>query len=389
MAERRRTYLDHNATSPLRPQAGEALVRAHALPGNASSVHAEGRAARAVIEQARETVAALIGGASRSVVFTSGGTEANNTVLSPSFRRVGQEGAALLLVGAVEHPSVLDGHRFAPGAVERIPVDGQGRVDLLWLEDRLRRADGQRVLVSVQMANNETGILQPVTEAARLVHERQGLIHSDAVQAAGKVPVDMQALGVDAITLSAHKLGGPKGAGAIVFAEGVEIAERLIRGGGQERGSRAGTENVAAIAGFGAAAAIAGEDCQAGADRLRALRDEAEAHLCRIAPDAVVFGREADRLPNTLTFAIPGLRAETALIAFDLDGLAVSSGSACSSGKVKRSHVLTAMGVDPVLAEGAIRVSFGWNSSKEDVFGFAETCEKVVATLYKRRANAA
>jgi cysteine desulfurase len=191
------------------------------------------------------------------------------------------------------------------------------------------------------------------------------------------------------MTLSAHKLGGPKGAGALVLAEGLEVADRLVRGGGQERGSRAGTENVAAIAGFGMAADLAGGELGDAPERLRALRDEAELHLRRIAPDAVVFAAAAERLPNTLTFAVPGLRAETALIAFDLAGLALSSGSACSSGKVKRSHVLSAMGVDARLSEGAIRVSFGWNSTKEDVFGFVGACETVVAALYKRRANAA
>jgi cysteine desulfurase len=273
--------------------------------------------------------------------------------------------------------------------VERIPVLADGAIDLSWLADRLDRAGGRRALVSLQAANNETGVLQPVAAAVRLVREHGGLVHTDAVQAAGKVPLDLEVLEADAMSLSAHKLGGPKGAGAIVLAEGIEMADRLVRGGGQERGSRAGTENVAAIVGFGVAAELARRERTDLAARVRSLRDEAERHLVRIAPDAVVFGAGSERLPNTLAFAIPGLRAETALIAFDLEGVAVSSGSACSSGKVKRSHVLAAMGVDPSLAEGAIRVSFGWNSTKEDVMRFAGTCEKVVATLYKRRANAA
>jgi len=389
MANGQRTYLDHNATSPLRPEVAEAMVRAHSLPGNASSVHAEGRAARAAIEAARESVAALVGAKAKNVVFTSGGTEANNTILSPSFRRIGQEGPTLLLVGSVEHPSVLDGHRFPGGAVERIPALADGIVDVAWIEQRLARAGAGRVLLSLQVANNETGVLQPIAETARLVHEHGGLFHADAVQAAGKVPVGMAESGFDALTISAHKIGGPKGAGAILLADGVEIADRLVRGGGQERGSRAGTENVAAIVGFGVAAEIARREIDDLSLRLRALRDEAEQHLRRIAPDAVVFGANAERLPNTLAFAIPGLRAETALIAFDLEGVALSSGSACSSGKVKRSHVLSAMNVDPALTEGAIRVSFGWNSTKEDVIRFVMTCEKVIATLYKRRANAA
>lgn len=389
MAGSARSYLDHNATSALRPEAAEAMARAQQLPGNASSVHAEGRAARAVIEAARDQVAALVGASAKNVIFTSGGTEANNTVLSPAFRRAGEEGAAILLAGAAEHPCVLDGHRFASEAVDRIPVDRSGRVDLAWLEARLDQSE-RRVLVSIQLANNETGVMQPVAEAAALAHARGGLVHTDAVQAAGKVPLDLAALGVDALTLSAHKLGGPKGVGAIVLAsDRLEIAERLVRGGGQERGYRAGTENVAAIVGFGAAAEAARLALAQESVRIAALRDEAETELRRIAPDAVVFGADVPRLPNTFAFAVPALRAETALIAFDLAGVALSSGSACSSGKVKRSHVLQAMGVEPALAEGAIRVSLGWNSTKEDVFLFVKACESVVASLYRRRANAA
>ncbi len=389
MAGSARSYLDHNATSALRPEAAEAMARAQQLPGNASSVHAEGRAARAVIEAARDQVAALVGASAKNVIFTSGGTEANNTVLSPAFRRAGEEGAAILLAGAAEHPCVLDGHRFASEAVDRIPVDRSGRVDLAWLEARLDQSE-RRVLVSIQLANNETGVMQPVAEAAALAHARGGLVHTDAVQAAGKVPLDLAALGVDALTLSAHKLGGPKGVGAIVLAsDRLEIAERLVRGGGQERGYRAGTENVAAIVGFGAAAEAARLALAQESVRIAALRDEAETELRRIAPDAVVFGADVPRLPNTFAFAVPALRAETALIAFDLAGVALSSGSACSSGKVKRSHVLQAMGVELALAEGAIRVSLGWNSTKEDVFLFVKACESVVASLYRRRANAA
>jgi cysteine desulfurase len=389
MAEIRRTYLDHNATSPIRPEAAEALLRVLELPGNASSVHAEGRAARAALEAAREQVARLAGTDAKAVVFTSGGTEANNLALSPTLRRIGAGDSDLLLVGATEHPSVLQGHRFPEERVETVPVDRSGRVDLAWLEQRLVRHSREGTLVSIQAANNETGVLQPVAEASAVAHRHGALLHVDAVQAAGKIRLDLQSLGADAITLSAHKLGGPKGAGALILRDGVEIGTRLVRGGGQERGSRAGTENVAALAGFGAAAEAALRDLDDLASRLREFRDAAEAELVRIAPDAVVFSGDAPRLPNALAFAVPGLKAETALIAFDLAGVAVSSGSACSSGKVKRSHVLDAMGLDPALAEGAIRVSFGWNSTKEDVFSFGKTCERVVSTLYKRRASAA
>ncbi|HEY8381796.1 MAG TPA: cysteine desulfurase family protein [Microvirga sp.] len=388
MAAGPRSYLDHNATGPLRPEAAAAVVRALDLVGNPSSIHAEGRAARAAIEAAREQVAALVGALSKNVVFTSGGTEAANLVLSPTFRRAGEAGATRLLVGATEHPCILAGHRFG-AAVETIPVDPDGVVDLAWLERRLAEL-GERVLVSIQLANNETGTLQPVAEAARLVRAAGGLIHTDAVQAAGRVAVDMAALGVDAITLSAHKLGGPKGVGALVLAsDRFEIADRLVRGGGQERGARAGTENVPGILGFGAAAEAAKAALEAEMPRLRRLRDEAESALRRLAADAVVFGVRAERLPNTFAFAVPGLKAETALIAFDLAGVALSSGSACSSGKVAASAVLSAMGVEPALAAGALRVSLGWNSTETDVSRFAEACGRVVDTLYKRRANAA
>ena len=385
-----RIYLDHNATAPLRPGAAEAMARAAALVGNPSSVHAEGRAARAAVERAREEVAALLGVAPKLVIFTSGGTEANNAVLSPSLRRRAQAGPVrALLAGAAEHPSVLDGHRFPAEAVERMPVDRNGIVDLAWLEQRLAGLAGP-ALVSVQAANNETGVVQPVAEAARLVHARGGILHCDAVQAAGKVPVILEALSADVATLSAHKLGGPKGVGAIVFAsDEIELGGRLVRGGGQERGYRAGTENVAGIVGFGAAAKAAASELERQAERLRGLRDACEAELCRIAPTTVVFGAAVERLPNTLAFAIPGVSAETALIRFDLAGLAVSSGSACSSGKVKRSHVMEAMGVAPALAAGAIRVSLGWSSTEEDVRRFVEACQTLAATPYKPRADAA
>jgi cysteine desulfurase len=391
MSERARSYLDHNATAPIRPEAAEAVAQASRLAGNPSSVHAEGRAARAAVEAAREKVARLVGADPRNVIFTSGGTEAANAVLSPGLhRRVEQGGPARLLAGAGEHPCVLDGHRFAPEAFERIPLDRDGIIDLGWLEARLGRAAGEGVLVSIQTANNETGVLQPVAEAARLAHEHGGLLHTDAVQAAGKIPVDVKALAADVLTLSAHKLGGPKGIGAVVLvSDDIDPGDRLVRGGGQERGRRAGTENVAGIVGFGVAAELAGRNLEGEAARLRGLRDACEAELRRIAPEAIVFGAAAERLPNTLAFAIPGVRAETALIHFDLEGVALSSGSACSSGKVKPSHVLEAMGVPSALAEGAMRVSLGWNSTEADVKSFAAACEKLVATLYKLRAAAA
>lgn len=390
MIVRERTYLDYNATAPMRPAVVDVVARSLALTGNPSSVHAEGRAARGVIETAREQVAALVGARPKNVVFTSGGTEAANTVLTPTLRRSGESDAAVcLFVGASEHVCVLHGNRFAGEAVERIPVDREGVVDLSALNDRLGQVDG-RASVSIQAANNETGVLQPVAEAASLVRTNAGLLHCDAVQVLGKIEVDLTTLGADVVTLSAHKLGGPKGVGAIVFgSDQIEIGDRLVRGGGQERGWRAGTENVAAIAGFGAAAALAAQELGPEAARLGGLRDACEAAVRRAAPEAVIFGEGAERLPNTLAFAVPGLKAETALIALDLDGVAVSSGSACSSGKVSRSHVLEAMGVAPALASGAIRISLGWASTQEDVNRFASAFEKLLATLYRGKARAA
>lgn len=389
MTARERTYLDHNATSPLRPEVAAAIARAlTSLPGNPSSVHAEGRAARAAVERAREQVANLVGAAPGQVAFTSGGTEAANAVLTPAFRRARAPAPVRLLAGATEHVCVLDGHGFG-AAVDRIPVDGDGLVDLAWLEDRLAAFDGDTLLVSIQTANNETGVVQPVAAAADLARARGALLHSDAVQAGGRIALDLGALGADALTLSAHKLGGPKGVGAVVLAsDGLELPGS-VRGGGQERGRRGGTENVAAIIGFGVAAEIAGRGLQAGTERLLRLRRACEEAVRRAAPEAVIFAERRERLPNTVAFAVPGLRAETALIGLDLAGVAVSSGSACSSGKVRRSHVLEAMGVRRGLAEGAIRVSLGWNSTQADVSRFAAAFEKLVKALYRRGADAA
>jgi cysteine desulfurase len=390
MTASERVYLDWNATAPLHPEAAQALARALDVPGNPSSVHAEGRAARALVEDAREAVAALVGASAGDVVFTSGGTEAAALVLSPGFRRAGEPaGAARLLVGATEHPCVLEGHRFPLEAVERIPVDGRGIVDLAWLARRLSDLAPARALVSIHLANNETGVIQPVAEAAALARAHGGLVHTDAVQAAGRVAVDLAALGVDALTLSAHKIGGPKGVGALVLAGEGTLLDGLVRGGGQERGRRAGTENTPGIAGFGAAARAARRDLLGGAERLRSLRDAFEAAIRRVAPDTVILGEGAPRLPNTVLFAKPGLRAETALIAFDLAGVALSSGSACSSGKVRRSHVLEAMGVAPDLAEGALRLSVGRETRPESVEIFVAAFENALAALHKGKARAA
>ena len=385
-----RAYLDHNATAPVRPAVAEAVARALLLPGNPSSIHTEGRAARAVLEAARAEVAALVQARPAQVVFTSGGTEAANAVLSGALRREGWPAPTRLLHGASEHPCVAAGHRFAADAVEILPVDGTGLLDLGALAARLDALVGETVLVSVHAANNETGVIQPLAAIVGLARAHgRTLVHSDAVQAMGKVALDFSSLGLDALTLSGHKFAAPKGVGALVLAEGVTLDGAFVRGGGQERRLRCGTEALPALVGMGEAARIAGEVREAEAGRLATLRDRIEAGLHALAPDAVVFGAGAPRLPNTVSFAVPGLDAPAALIALDLAGVAVSSGSACSSGKVARSATLSAMGVPAALAAGALRVSLGWNTVEEDVSRVLHAFERVATSLYERRGRAA
>jgi cysteine desulfurase len=377
-----RTYLDYNATAPLRPEARAVLLAALDATGNASSVHGEGRAARKIVEQARSEVAALVGGEARGVTFTSGGTEANNTVLTPEWNFNGKPRRAdVLFYGATEHPSVTAGGRFPAGATSAIPVDGDGVVDLAALEAMLAAAarEGKRALVSVMLANNETGAIQPVRKVADIGHGHGATVHTDAVQAAGRIAIDIGALGVDVLTLSAHKIGGPQGAGAIVRVSDAWSFAPMLTGGGQEKRQRAGTENVATIAGFGAAAKAAGQTVQA-AGAMAAWRDRL-AELVSEGGKTAIFSANVERLPNTLCFALPGLSAETLLIALDLAGIAVSSGSACSSGKVSISHVLSAMNVPQALAKCAIRISLGWASTEADLDSFATAWRHVVSDL--------
>ncbi|MFD0987574.1 cysteine desulfurase family protein [Methyloligella solikamskensis] len=360
---KRRSYLDYNATAPLRPAVRDAMVESLDLCGNPSSIHSEGREARAAVEKARAQVADLVGVEPNQVVFTSGGSEAN--ALAMSLRRRGENPAAF--VSAIEHPSVLSCGGDEPAI---LPVTEMGVLDLEALAKLASEAHLEEEappLFSVMTANNETGVLQPVAEAARVVHEAGGLLHTDAVQAAGKIKLDFAELGADMMSLSAHKIGGPKGIGALILREGIKI-EPMITGGAQETRRRAGTENVAAIVGFGVAAELAAEALLD--DTVRRLKARLEEEALAAVPEAVVFGSEVERLPNTLCFAVPGTKAETLVIGLDLGGVAVSSGSACSSGKVERSHVLEAMGVKPQLAEGAIRVSLGWDTEESDVERF-------------------
>ncbi|SFH85771.1 cysteine desulfurase family protein [Bradyrhizobium sp. cf659] len=375
-----RVYLDWNATTPLRSEARAAMVAAYDLVGNPSSVHAEGREARRLVEEARSTLASAVGALPRNVVFTSAGTEANALALSPGLRGPSGGPVERLLVSAVEHASVLAGGRFPADKVGHVGVTRAGVVDLDHLKALLK--DGPPALVSIMAANNETGALQPVAEAARIVHDTGGLLHVDAIQALGKIAFNINAVGADLATFSAHKIGGPKGIGALVVAEGVSGVEPLLRGGGQELNRRAGTENVAGIAGFGAAVKTALQALPEDAKWMATLRDRLENGIRAVA-GAAIFSDNAERLPNTILFTAPGLKAETAVIGFDLEGIAVSSGSACSSGKVQPSHVLSAMGFDPAVAQGAVRLSLGWSTEPDDINRALEAWRKLGNTLLR------
>ena len=382
-----RVYLDWNATTPLRSEARTAMAAALELCGNPSSVHAEGREARKWVEGARSIIANAVGALPKDLIFTSGGTEANALALAPGLRRGEAPPIERLVVSAIEHASVLAGGRFSPSVVATVGVAPNGLVDLDALREKLRR--GPPALVSIMLANNETGAIQPVRRAAEIIHATGGLLHVDAIQAFGKIALDMREIGADLLSLSAHKLGGPKGVGALVLADGVSAPEPLLRGGGQEKSRRAGTENVAGIAGFGAAASAALAGLGEEARRPEMLRNRLERGL-KQTPETIVFSEDAPRLPNTTLVTVPGLSAETAVIGFDLAGIAVSSGSACSSGKVQPSHVLQAMGFGQETANGAVRISLGWSTRDADIDYCLETWRRLVAGLLKgQRRNTA
>lgn len=377
-----RIYLDWNATAPLRPEARAAMTSALELVGNPSSVHAEGRAARRLVEQARAEVAAAIGADARNVIFTSGGTEANSLALTPRVRRDSGLPIKRLVVSAVEHVSVVAGGRFEQDAIGIVGVNQSGVVE----PDRLQAvlACGPPALVSVMSANNETGALQPIAEIADVVHGAGGLLHVDAVQSLGKHTLDIKELKADLVSVSAHKIGGPKGVGALALGEGLGDLPALLRGGGQEQGRRAGTENVAGIAGFGAATRAAMASIQDDMARVEKLRNRLEMSLRQTrGVGVIVFSEAVSRLPNTTLFTVPGLNAETAVIGFDLEGISVSSGSACSSGKVQPSHVLEAMGVGPELARGAVRLSLGWSTTEADIDRCLEAWRKLAGALLR------
>jgi cysteine desulfurase len=359
-----RVYLDWNATAPMRPEAKAAMLQAMDLQGNPSSVHAEGRAARKIIEDARANIAKALGARSADVVFTSGGTEANALALMPGLRR-GRDVATRLIVSAIEHSSVRSGGRFPIEDIQTAPVTSSGVVDLERLHGLL--TDGAPALVSVMLANNETGAIQPIAEIAKLVHAAHGILHVDAVQGIGKIDIDINALNIDLLSISAHKIGGAKGTGALVLTERLAGFEPLIAAGGQEKGRRGGTENLPGIAAFGAAVAAHLETGAVAMARMQKLRAKFETGLRAVTPELVIFSSDVPRVPNTTLFSAPGMKAETAVIAFDLEGMAVSSGSACSSGKVHASPVLTAMGVRPDMAQGAVRLSLGWDTTEAEI----------------------
>ena len=392
MTNQPRVYFDYNASAPLLDCARASMIEMLERTGNASSVHFEGREARKAVELSRNNLANLIGANPANVIFTSGATEAANHVLSPVMRAGGQQlSISRLYISATEHPCILQGGRMQPEQTVVLKVLEGGTVDLEALRQELQNheLDEGLPLVCVQHANNETGIVQPVSEIAELVHAHDGLLVVDAVQSLGKMPFTMAETGADFLILSSHKIGGPQGAGALVLANGNLSPKPLISGGGQENYHRGGTENVAAIAGFGAACAWHSDNLTKNIKNF-SLRDSIESGISTISLERnngihqpVFFGKSEMRLGNTSCFSVPGVKAETALVALDLEGISVSSGSACSSGKVKQSHVLEAMGVKPEEMEGALRISLGWASTEEEANRFLDVWKTIIGRMAK------
>ena len=356
-------YLDHNATSVTKDAVKDAMVDAMSLVGNPSSVHRFGKKARNIVGDARQKLADALGVKPDWIVFTSGGTEANHLAVMGTV-------PSAFVVSSIEHDSVLQNVRSHLCPIHEIAVDENGIIDLEEVDEVLADFDAP-AFISVMLANNETGVIQPIAELAKIVRKHAGVLHCDAVQAFGKIPVDFHQLGVDLMTVSAHKFGGPKGVGALIVPDNVPV-QPVILGGGQENKMRAGTENVPAIAGFGAAAASISFD-----ENISKMRDHMEMMIKEISPESIVFAQDADRLPNTSYITMPGVSHETQIMSLDLDGIAVSSGSACSSGKVAMSHVLRAMNVAEDVASTTIRVSLGWNTTEEDMNQFIAAWKKL------------
>ncbi len=390
MTRTTRAYFDYNASAPLLECARVAMLECLENVGNASSVHFEGRGARKRVEAARSQVANLIGAKSANVIFTAGATEAAHHALSPVIRGGGHElNVSKVYISASEHPCMLAGGRFAAEQIELLPVWENGCLDTEQLRARVEAHDHNdgMPMVVVQFANSETGVIQPLHEISQLVHAHDGVLVVDAVQAAGKIAFTLEETGADFLLLSGHKIGAPQGVGALVLANGSLSPKPLFSGGGQENYHRSGTENCAAIAGFGAACAWHQENLSNNLQNYQ-LRDSIEADLSTISieggngvPHPVFFGKNADRLPNTCLFSVPGVKAETALMALDLAGISVSSGSACSSGKVKQSHVLEAMGAKPEEMAGAIRLSLGWASTEDEASHFLAAWKTIIGRL--------
>lgn len=372
MTGQKNIYLDHNATTPLKPESRDAMLEMLGVAGNPSSIHRAGRESRRRIERAREQIATFVNADDRAVIiFTSGATEANNMVLKGS-------GCERLLVSAIEHVSVLN----AAAEKEVIPVLPSGLVDLAALDKMLSGTD-RSTLVSVMWVNNETGVIQPIDEVVKLARKHGALVHADAVQAAGRLPLDLKGSGVDYLTLSSHKIGGPQGAGCLVMANCVTVTPQIL-GGNQEKSLRAGTENLAAIAGFGKAAELAARDMEQ-YNKLAALRDLIERKIKELSSNVKIFGEDAPRVASTTMFSLPGVSSETQLIALDLAGVCVSNGSACSSGTVRPSHVLKAMGAGEAEINAALRVSLGWNTTEEDVSFFLSRWAEMLARVRGRQ----
>lgn len=383
----KRLYLDYNASAPLLDEARNAVIEALGITGNPSSVHREGRAARALVESARRSVATLVNGKPEHVFFTSGATEAASTLLTPIYM-MGRSPVRLshLYVSATEHPCMLAGGQFSPENITVLAVDENGILRLDALEQALKVHDKSAglPLVAVQAANNETGVIQPIREIAALVKAAGGIFIVDAVQAAGRITLDITDGCGDYLIISSHKIGGPKGVGAVIAISDLMMPKALVRGGGQEKGHRAGTEALPLIAGFGAAADVAALRLNGDGWSAQA-RDRLEAGLIEIAPNATIHGKAADRLPNTTFFSLDGQKAETVQIAFDLGGIALSAGSACSSGKVGPSHVLAAMGHEE--GPGAVRVSLEPDTQTESVDQFLDVLRKIVARHERSKAG--
>lgn len=383
----KRLYLDYNASAPLLDEARNAIIEALGIPGNPSSVHREGRAARGLVESARRSVAALVNAKSDHVFFTSGATEAASTLLTPNYM-MGRAPVRMshLYVSATEHPCMLAGGQFAPENITILAVDENGVLKLDVLQQALDAHDKSTglPLIAVQAANNETGVVQPIREIAALVKSAGGILVVDAVQGAGRIKLDVTDSCGDYLIISSHKIGGPKGVGAVIAISDLMMPKALVRGGGQEKGHRAGTEALPLIAGFGAAADVAAARLNGSGWSVQA-RDRLEAGLLEIAPNATIHGAAVERLPNTTFFSLEGQKAETVQIAFDLGGIALSAGSACSSGKVGPSHVLAAMGHED--GPGAIRVSLEPDVTTESVDQFLEVLGKIVARYERSKAG--